>query len=220
MSLLRSRVFQISAGVVSGACLMLVLLLFFRPGLAEPPGPAAVSPLPSPGASAAPDNISLYCSAAAVASSIYAGDYSALSSWVSQESGLMFVPFSTIEFDRCLVFTPIEVKGFADSKNTYLWGVEPGTGARLERTPAQFMDETLRTLDYSQASAVGFRRVMKTGNAPENVTEAFPDAYFVDFYYPPSEQGGTDWSSLKVVFANENGRLRLIALVRGVYTAQ
>ena len=220
MSLLRSRFFQISAGFVSGACIMLSLLIFFRPGLSEPTGSVVVSPVPSPGVSETPDNVSLYLSAAGVAASLYAGDYSALSSWVSQESGLMFVPFSTVEFDRNLVFTPIEVKGFADNKNTYLWGVEPGTGVRLERTPAQFTDETLRTLDYSQASVIGIRRVMKTGNAPENVAEAFQDGYFVDFYYPPSEQGGTDWSSLKVVFANENGRLRLIALVRGVYTAQ
>ena len=67
---------------------------------------------------------------------------------------------------------------------------------------------------------IGVDRIQMTGNALENLKDAYPDCRFVDFSYPeldPAYQG-LDWCSLRLVFAPETTKWRLVGIVHGQWT--
>ncbi len=162
-----------------------------------------------------------YDSAILVASAIYGRDYTALAGWLDPSEGLYIVPFSTVDFNKNLKFSQSQVKAFGEDKTTYLWGVNPDTGQPIEMVPESFFDTFLRIRDFSTAEIVGNNRVVRTGNAVENVTEAFSDAYFVDLYFSSSDPQTADWASLKLVFRpDSSGERKLIAIIHSVNTLQ
>ena len=57
---------------------------------------------------------------------------------------------------------------------------------------------------------------MLSGNALENLTEAYPGCRCVDFSIPGTD--GLDWSSLKLVFQAGDTSWYLIGMVHGQWT--
>ncbi|MDR0671626.1 MAG: hypothetical protein LBF64_04860, partial [Oscillospiraceae bacterium] len=111
-------------------------------------------------------------------------DFAKLADWVHPGKGLLFVPYSTVLPERNLLFTAAEVRRFSSDKNVYIWGVTDGEGAPIQSTPVDFFRRYLNNRDYTQASVVGVNTLIKTGNATENVAEAFPEAQFVELNIP------------------------------------
>ncbi|MDR0325107.1 MAG: hypothetical protein LBI19_03310 [Oscillospiraceae bacterium] len=173
---------------------------------------------PGPDAAASQRNLTVLEEAYYVAEAISEGDYLRLGGYIS-DKGLLLVPFSTVD-DGSLTFSAGEVRSFAATGEQYLFGIDPATSQPIKLTPADYMTAYLRDVNYAEAPMLGVNNIVRRGNAVENVTEAFPDGVFVDFFFPSSQPGGFDWKSLKVVFEEEGGRFRLVALIRGVYTDQ
>lgn len=159
--------------------------------------------------------------AVSVAEAIRDRDYAALAGWIDLSEGLYIVPFSTVDFDRNLRFTASQVKSFGEDKTTYLWGLNPDSDKPIELIPADFFEAYLRTRDFSAAEIIGNNKVVRTGNAVENVADAFSDAYFVDLFFSSTDPSLADWASLKLVFrTNESGTQRLIAIIHSANTLQ
>ena len=57
-----------------------------------------------------------------------------------------------------------------------------------------------------------------TGNALENVSEAFPAAQFVDLHFPGADNDGLDWSTLRLVFEDCYGKYMLSAVIHCQWT--
>ena len=74
--------------------------------------------------------------------------------------------------------------------------------------------------DYARAPEVGVDTVFLSGNALENVSDAYPDARFVDYAFPglDPELEGFDWCSLKLVFEPWENEWYLVGLVHGEWT--
>lgn len=182
------------------------------------PSPSSLTPSPDGTQAAAPDYHSY---AINVARLIRDRDYAALSDWVSPQDGLYIIPYSTVDFETNLRFTQDDLKGFGGSKTLYIWGVHPGTGKPIEMTAQDFFSSFLGARDFSAPEIIGYNKVVRTGNAVENVSEAFPDAYFVDLFFSSSDSQIPDWASLKLVFrTDEAGGERLIAIIHSANTAQ
>jgi hypothetical protein len=147
-------------------------------------------------------------------------DFAALASWVHPEKGILFVPYSTVLPERNLHFTAAEVRRFSSDKNVYIWGVTDGEGAPIQSTPVDFFRQFLNNRDYAGASVIGVNTLVKTGNATENVAEAFPEARFVELNIPMLDpaQEGLDWSSLKIVFENLHGESKVVAIIHSQWT--
>ncbi|MDR1156994.1 MAG: hypothetical protein LBK75_01605 [Oscillospiraceae bacterium] len=147
-------------------------------------------------------------------------DFAKLADWVHPEKGILFVPYSTVLPERNLLFTAAEVRRFASDKNVYIWGVTDGEGAPIQSTPVDFFRRYLNNRDYTQASVVGVNTLIKTGNATENVAEAFPEARFVELNISMLDpaQEGLDWSSLKIVFENVRGAYKVVAIIHSQWT--
>lgn len=170
------------------------------------------------------DNIPLLESAETVLQLLQRRDYQALSTWVDPQRGVTITAFSTVDGEVDLNFSAGQVAQFGQDAQRYHWGTVPGSGEEIQMTPAEFVSAYLCAADYTQAAWIGVDRVNITGNALENVAEAYPGCRFVDLTFPGSQTAGqngvqgTDWSSLKLVFAPGEVGWTLVGLVHSQWT--
>lgn len=166
------------------------------------------------------DNFPLLNAACVVNQALLRHDYDTLSSYVHPKQGVTFTPYSTVDPDSDLCFTAAQIQGLARDKTVYTWGFEDGRGSPIKMTMEQYFERYVYNSDYTQASLIGVDRIITTGNALENLTEAYPGCRFVDFCIPSSDpvNDGLDWSSLKLVFQLEDNSWYLVGIVHGEWT--
>ena len=146
-------------------------------------------------------------------------DYESLSSVVHPSLGVVFIPYSTVDFSSNKRFSASEVALFGGSTTTYVWGVMDGTGNPIEMTPSAYFARFVFNVDYTQASIIGVNRIVQSGNALENVTDEFPNSKFIDLYYTGStEYNNLDWSTLRLVFEEFDGEYMLTAIIHSEWT--
>lgn len=163
------------------------------------------------------ENFPLLNTACSVLRVIQNRNYKALSAYVDPVQGLTFTTFSTVDRGVDLTFTRSQVAGFAKDISKYTWGVVPGSGEVLSMTPEEYFNSYVFNVDYTQATRIGVDRLNITGNALENVAEAYPTCRFVEFTYPGSGQG-QDWCSLKLVFSHDQSMWMLVGIIHGQWT--
>lgn len=218
-------------------CILLLLAGFFF-GTLCPPGllpwtkapSASLIPVPQADASAsaalnltpfsqAPlneeDNFSLLNTACTVALALREQDYNTLSSYVHLTKGVTFTPYSTVDFKMDLTFTAGQIRDMEQDATLYTWGVEDGRGDLIRMTMADYFSTYVFDRDYTQAPQVGIDRIIMSGNALENLTEAYPNCRFVDFCFPNQD---ADWCSLKLVFEPGDTAWQLVGIVHGQWT--
>ena len=161
-------------------------------------------------------------SALRVAVCIKEDDFAGLGEWIHPEKGVYFTPLSTVDLSTDRSFSAAEVSAFATDGQLYLWGVANGEGAPIQMTPLDYIRRYVGDRDYSLAPIISVGLVNKTGTRMENVSTVFPepDYVFVEFHIPllDPKWEGMDWSSLKVVFEEYQGSLKVVALIHSEWT--
>lgn len=167
------------------------------------------------------ENFPLLNTACAVLREIQERDYKALAGYVDAEQGLTFTTFSTVNREIDLTFTADQVAQFSKDDTKYSWGIVPGNGQRLNMTPSEYFSTYMFNVDYTQAAQIGVDKVNISGNALENVTQAYPGCRFVEFTYPGTTTGSQaqDWCALKLVFTPGQSQWRLVGLIHSQWTA-
>ena len=180
-------------------------------GADQPEEPPALNPR---------ENFPLLNTACAVVRLIQQRDYAGLSAYVHPDRGLTLTAYSTVNPADDLTFTAAQVAAFGQDENRYTWGLVAGTGELIQMTPEEFFSAHLAALDYTQSSRIGLDQVNISGNALENVAEAYPGCRFVDFTCPGQAQSshGQDWSALKLVFLPHRDRWLLVGLIHSQWT--
>jgi hypothetical protein len=147
-------------------------------------------------------------------------DYDALSQVVHPEYGLVFSPYATVNLASNKRFTASQIEDFSEDKNKYVWGKYDGNGEPIELTPAEYSETFVFDKDYTLASEIGVDAIIKSGNSLENIKEVFPNARFIDFHIPGTDQdsGGLDWSSLRLGFEEYKGELKLTVIIHSEWT--
>ena len=168
----------------------------------------------------AKDTTGLLRMAAGVAEALKNRDYEMLASFVHPERGVTLTPYSTVDLETDQNFTADQIRDLKDDTTRYLWGYEDGRGEPIRMTIAQFLSEYIFSVDYTQATSVGVDEVVMSGNALENVGEAYPDCRYVDLCYPSLDPtySGLDWCSLKLVFAPTQSGWYLVGLIHSQWT--
>lgn len=167
------------------------------------------------------ENFPLLNTACAVLREIQERDYKALAAYVDTEQGLTFTTFSTVNREIDLTFTADQVAAFGKDDTKYNWGIVPGSGQRLNLMPSEYFSAYMFNVDYTQAAQIGVDKVNISGNALENVTQAYPGCRFVEFTYPGTGTSGQsqDWCALKLVFTPGPNRWRLVGLIHSQWIA-
>jgi len=141
-------------------------------------------------------------------------EFYALSHVVHPEYGVVFSPSATINLTTDRRFNAEQIAALGTDTTLYVWGVYNGSGVPIELTPADYFSAFIPAADHMKTAVLGVNRVVRSGNALENINDVFPNGEFVDFHIPGGEATEElDWSSLRLVFEEFNGYLRLVAIV-------
>lgn len=213
-------------GIITFAVGFAISFAMPAPAPATQTAAAVIAPLPSPqprpaGAELdALSNVPLLSRGSAVISALRESDYAALSRLVHPKKGLELVPYSTVDPSTDLTLTAAQIAGAAEDAKVYTFGTLDGKGTPLSGTLPDYFASYVYNADYATAPLIGVDTVQETGNALENVIDAFPDARFIEYHFPgldPANEG-FDWCSLKLVFEVYNNDWYLISAIHSEWT--
>lgn len=217
--------------------------VFFRFHMLPTPsassGPSTMNTLAASGPSAAPagyyiyptstpalaaldrdDNSLLLERSGAAVAAIRERDYLALAAMVHPEKGVTFTPYSTVDPDGDLCFSPSQLTEAAEKGTSFVWGVTDGKGEPIELPLNGYFDKYVYNADYAQAPEIGIDTVLASGNAMENVAVSFPMGRFVEYHFSGLEDTnmGYDWCSLKLVFEVYQEQWMLVGVIHSEWT--
>jgi len=166
-----------------------------------------------------PDNAEMTMLAYNILGFISDNDFASLSNVVHPDDGVVFSPYATINLDTNQRFSVDEVAAMDTDSHIYMWGVLNGSGEPIMMTPAEYFEKFVPASDYLNASVIGVDRVVRSGNALENMVDVFPNVRFVDFHISEGDSAEElDWSSLRLGFEEHEGVLMLIAIVYSTWS--
>jgi len=146
-------------------------------------------------------------------------DYRALSRVVHPEFGVVFSPSATINLTTDRRLNPQQVAALASNTSIYIWGIYNGSGEPIELTPAEYFAMFVPAASHLNSTIIGINRIVRSGNALENILDVFPNVKFVDFHLPGSEQAEEfDWSSLRLGFEEYHNELKLVVIIHSRWT--
>jgi hypothetical protein len=150
-----------------------------------------------------------------IADGLYRGDFELLASY-ADENGVRFSPHAYIDVENDIILSPSEIANGAKDETVRFWGVSDGAGEDIEETFQAYLKDVVSFNDrnYQEAPILGVNAIVSAGNTLQNIDEVYPNAKYVEFYFPGSEEfGGLDWSSLKVILVESEGQWKWIGIV-------
>ena len=132
---------------------------------------------------------------------------------LAQPGGVRFSPCSTVDPKGDRVVSPRRLKGFWQEKKVLLWGTEEGSGEPIRLTPGQYVRRYVLDRDYRGAGKVTVGENRSLGSNRNNVPEVYPQGVAVEYFVPPAEEGGLDWSALRLVFRLDGGTWLLAGVI-------
>lgn len=167
------------------------------------------------------DNTLLLERASQVLEALKQEDYAALSRLIHPSRGVTLTPYSTVDPSCDNVFSQEQVAGLAEDERLYTWGLTMGSGTPIRCTARDYFARYVFNADYTEAPQVGIDTVLISGNALENVADAYPQGRFVEYHFPGIDPAleGFDWCSLKLVFETWNNQWYLVGIIHGEWTS-
>lgn len=154
-----------------------------------------------------------------VLSLLKAQNYKELTTYFSAD-GVLFSPYGFIDTAQSKRLTPEDFLQAVDKNWTLTWGHFDGTGEPIKLSVKAYLKKFVWNADYLNAEAVGFDQVIKQGNSSNNLKTIYPNRHFIDYHFSGFDQkyNGMDWSSLRLVFENDNGEYFLVAIIHDQWT--
>jgi len=138
-----------------------------------------------------------------------------IASYVHPVKGVRFTPYTYVDRERDLVFTPNEIRNFFNNQQRYLWGYYDGSGEEIILTPSEYYAKFIYSADFINAEQIGYNQVLSIGNMLENQFEVYDNPIIVEYYFSgfdPAYQG-MDWKSLRLVFEESDNEWRLVGII-------
>lgn len=147
-------------------------------------------------------------------------DMQALSDFVHPIKGVKFSAYGHINVSSDLTFINTQVANLMNDTEVYTWGNYDGSGEPINLNFADYFDEFVYDEAYNNPNVIGNNVSIAQGNIINNIAEAYPNGEFVDFHFTGFEPQfeGLDWSSLKLVFEEDNGTWYLVGIVHDQWT--
>lgn len=143
-----------------------------------------------------------------------------LSSFIHPNKGVRLSPYSYIDIERDLVFKAPEFKNIINEEKKYLWGYYDGSGEPITLNFGKYLEKFVYCADFINAEQISYNKVLGRGNTINNLTEVYPNAKFVEYYFSgfDPKYEGMDWKSLRLVFEEQNDMWFLIAIIHDQWT--
>ena len=156
----------------------------------------------------------------AVLTSLRDENYLTLSSLVHPSKGVTFTPYSTVDLDSNITLYAADLTKARQDTATYTWGLQDGSGELIQMTITDYFSRYVYNADFTLAPQLGINTTLSNGNALENVEEAYPNAYYIEVFYPgfSPKNEGLDWCGLKLVFEPVDQTYMLVGIVHSEWT--
>ncbi len=147
-------------------------------------------------------------------------DMQTLSNFVHPTKGVRFSAYGHINMSTDIIFTNTQVTGLTNDTQVYTWGSYDGSGEHINQSFADYFDEFIYDETYEKPNMIGNNISIAQGNIINNIADAYPNGEFVDFHFTgfDPQYEGLDWSSLKLVFEEDNGTWYLVGIVHDQWT--
>lgn len=163
---------------------------------------------------------SLIATALEVVQVIKDEDMNALSTYIHPTQGVRFSPYGYIDVATNQVFTIAQVSDLMTDPQILSWGSYDGTGDPIDLPFVDYFEEFVYDEDYVNPHIIGNNVLIGTGNTLNNIANVYPNGEFVEFHFTgfDPQYEGIDWSSLRLVFEEDNGTWYLIGIVHDQWT--
>lgn len=138
-------------------------------------------------------------------------DYHTLAD-MTHKRGALFSPYINIDTEQDPMFSPEEISEFAETEETYNWGVQDGTGEDIVLTPADYHEQYLFARDFTEADEIEKNANEGQGHMPFNGDEIYPEAEYVAFHVEEDPEE-LNWASLHLGFEKDDGDYQLVAVL-------
>jgi hypothetical protein len=147
-----------------------------------------------------------------------AQDLTKLATFVHPTKGVRFTPYLHVgETDR--LYQASALAGAMADQTVHHWGQFDGSGEPMDLTFQAYWNRFVWNRDYTTAPQVAVDQRLGKGNMLDNTAQAYPGARWVEYHFPGTEQyGGMDWTSLRLVFAEESGTWYLVGVSHDQWT--
>jgi hypothetical protein len=147
-------------------------------------------------------------------------DGAALAALAHPTKGVRFSPYGHISTSTDIV---IMKSGLADAyqqSKKETWGSYDGSGAPITLSFSEYSKKFLYDVDFLNAPQKATNKVLGSGNTVINIKEAYPNATFVEYYFPgfDPKYEGMDWKSLRLVFEKVGTTWYLVGIVHDQWT--
>lgn len=147
-------------------------------------------------------------------------DMAGISTYVHPTEGVRFSPYGNVNVSSDQVFTAAQVAGLMTDAQVYTWGSYDGSGEPINLNFADYFKEFVYDEDYENPHMIGNNVVIGHGNSLINIDSAYPDGVFAEFHFTgfDPQYEGIDWSSLRLVFEEDNGTWYLVGIIHDQWT--
>jgi hypothetical protein len=133
------------------------------------------------------------------------------------ENGLRFSPAVRTEANNRLVGKNGITKIMIDA-NKYVWGTADGSGEPIEMTGAEYFEKYITSEKFFNIDPK-INQAITTGNLITNISEQYPNASWIEYYTPGTEQyGEMDWNSLIMIFEYKESQWFLVGIMHGQWS--
>jgi len=144
-----------------------------------------------------------------------------LAEFVHPGRGVRFSPYAFVDVDSDRVLSRADVRRLWADDRVYSWGHADGTGDPLMLTPAGYFERFVMDRDFTTATSVSVNEYPVRGTTNSNAAAVYPNGTSVEFLLEPSGGQGDpafDWRALRLMFENEDGSWRLVAVIHDEWT--
>lgn len=147
-------------------------------------------------------------------------DGGALSALVHRTKGVRFSPYGYISTSSDMVIMAGSLADIYTIGKKEHWGSYDGSGEPIHLTFTEYSTKFLYDVDFLSAPQKAINTVLGHGNSLINITEAYPGATFVEYYFPgfDPQYEGMDWRSLRLIFQQEGGVWYLVGISHDQWT--
>ncbi len=164
----------------------------------------------------APKELTALEAAAEIVAAIADKDEAALEAAAS-EAGVRFSPSAFVDISSDLVVAPNEFQGFFDDSALFIWGARAGSGEPISSTNREYWDEFVYPENFLGARLVGENTRQALSSTIDNSATIYPDATIVEYYFPPSEEGGLDWAGLRLAIEQDGSDWILVGVMMDLW---
>lgn len=135
------------------------------------------------------------------------------------ENGILLSPYAFIDTSSARI---VDLEELANpTKQIHYWGIYAGRGDSILLSTPDYINKFIFNFDLNENNT----EIKSYTDNPDsrgsemiNIHKRYPNSVVVEFYNPPTEEGGMDWNALNFVVQKDGGHFILKAIVHNQWT--